>query len=154
MREMQLLNTAVLDLASSPGDLVDNSSPSAQSPTTSPPPTSANKTNNTASSNQNGRHMQSISHTQQNGRNYPFGQQLLLHPAFRGLTARSQLPGMTSGKLRVNLDNALTLLVSLKARVRMPGAKHHLHSFQCNDHIHGKCSVLSSQTVTAFVILP
>lgn len=101
MREMQLLNTAVLGLASPPGELVDTSSPTAQSPNTSPPPISTSKTNNTASSNQNGRHMQAIPYTQQNGRNYLFGQQLLLHPAFRGLTARTQLPGVPSGKLRV-----------------------------------------------------
>ncbi|XP_021915828.1 uncharacterized protein LOC110827939 isoform X2 [Zootermopsis nevadensis] len=95
MREMQLLNTAVLGLSSPAADLVDTSSPTAQSPTTSPPPTSTSKTNSTGS-NQNGRHMQAIPYTQQNGRNYLFGQQLLLHPAFRGLSARTQLPGVTS----------------------------------------------------------
>lgn len=102
MREMQLLNTTVLGLASPPRDLVDASSPTAQNPTTPPPPTSTGKTNTTTTScNQNGRHMQGLTYTQQNGRNYLFGQQLLLHPAFRGLTARTQLPGVTSGKMRI-----------------------------------------------------
>jgi len=104
MREMQLLNTAVQGLTSPSGALLDPSSPAAQSPATSPPPTSAGKTNNnnnTANNNQNGRHMHTLPY--QNGRSYPFSQQLLLHPAFRGLTARTQLPGMTSGKLRFTL---------------------------------------------------
>jgi hypothetical protein len=81
---------------------VDSSSPTAQSPTTSPPPTSTSKTSNTSNtgnSNQNGRHLQALPYTQQNGRNYLFSQHFLLHPAFRGLTARTQLPGVTSGKL-------------------------------------------------------
>jgi hypothetical protein len=98
MREMQLLNTTVLGFASSSGNLVDPSSPTAQSPTTSPPPTSTAKTSN---SSQNGRHLQAFPYTQQNGRNYLFSQHFLLHPAFRGLTARTPLPGVTSGKLRV-----------------------------------------------------
>ncbi|PNF25703.1 hypothetical protein B7P43_G15606 [Cryptotermes secundus] len=99
MREMQLLNTTVLGLTSSSGNLVEPSSPTAQSPTTSPPPTSTGKTsntNNTGNSNQNGRHLQALPYTQQNGRNYLFSQHFLLHPAFRGLTARTQLPGVTS----------------------------------------------------------
>jgi len=99
MREMQLLNTAGLDLASSSGDLVDPPSPTTQSPATSPPPSSTGKTtNNTSNSNQNGRHLQALPHTQQNCRNYLIGQQLLLHPAFRGLTARTQVPGVTPGE--------------------------------------------------------
>jgi len=97
MREMQLLNTAGLDLASSSGDLVDPSSPTTQSPTTSPAPSSTGKTTNTSNSNQNGRHLQALPHTQQNCRNYLINQQLLLHPAFRGLTARTQVPGVTPG---------------------------------------------------------
>jgi hypothetical protein len=94
----------VLGLTSpSSGNLVDASSPTPQSPTTSPPPTSTGKTNtnNNGNSNQNGRHVQALPYTQQNGRNYLFSQHFLLHPAFRGLTARTQLPGVTSGKLSV-----------------------------------------------------
>ncbi|XP_069678382.1 uncharacterized protein [Periplaneta americana] len=100
MREMQLLNTAVLGLTSASGEIVTPPSPTTQSPTTSPPPTSTGKTNNnTVNNNQNGRHVQTLPYTQQNGRNYLYSQQFLLHPAFRGLTARThglQLPGVTS----------------------------------------------------------
>ena len=103
MREMQLLNTTVLGVPGTSADIVTPTS-SAQSPTTSPPPTSANKTTNNGSANsgQNGRHVQmAVPYSQQNGRNYLCNQQFLLHPAFRGLTARAhglQLPGVATGK--------------------------------------------------------
>ena len=114
---MQLLNTAGLDLASSSGDLNDPSSPTTQSPTTSPPPSSTGKTtNNTSNSNQNGRHLQALPHTQQNCRNYLFSQQLLLHPAFRGLTARTQVPGVASGKQPFSREYCFVSLVSFKVQ--------------------------------------
>ncbi|KAJ9587897.1 hypothetical protein L9F63_018678, partial [Diploptera punctata] len=101
MREMQLLNTTVLGVPGTSTDHVTPTSP-AQSPTTSPPSTSTSKTNNgsTSSTSQNGRHVQmatAIPYAQQNGRSYICNQQFLLHPAFRGLTARAhgiQLPGV------------------------------------------------------------
>ncbi|PSN35301.1 hypothetical protein C0J52_20472 [Blattella germanica] len=83
MREMQLLNTGVLGLAPT-----TPSSPATQSPATSPPPTGAT-TGAAAVNTQNGRHLQAL-----------YNQQVLLHPAFRELTARThgiQLPVFPAG---------------------------------------------------------
>nr|CAD7439738.1 unnamed protein product [Timema bartmani] len=95
MREMQLLNSPLMPLAAA------NSPPQseAQSPTHTPPPSVTNLAKTLArggSPQQNGRNLQhhlaaaAAYSQQQNGRNnFLYGQQFLLHPAFRGLPARS-----------------------------------------------------------------
>nr|CAD7575890.1 unnamed protein product [Timema californicum] len=95
MREMQLLNSPLMPLtaAGSPPQS------EAQSPTHTPPPSVANLAKTLAgggSPQQSGRNLQhhlaaaAAYSQQQNGRNnFLYGHQFLLHPAFRGLPARS-----------------------------------------------------------------